>query len=117
MPGTARSAAKRPLPRSSGRSSSRLIGRPMHLVSCTRLPDPEPLQIVLPSPTRQWFAFATAGRIRPARKSLRLLLPALCRARPHGFGLERSIAHVEIGLEPVLALGLEQLLAKLVVRG
>src|SRR4051795_3698113 len=49
-----------------------------------------------------------AGR---ARHALRrgLLLPALRGPRTHAFGLERSVAHVEISLEPVLALGLEQL--------
>src|SRR4029453_292634 len=44
------------------------------------------------------------------------LLWCFRRGRPHGLGLKRSVAHVEITLEPVLALGLEQLLAKLVVR-
>ena len=43
--------------------------------------------------------------------------PPLGGARPHGLGLERPVAHVEIGLEAALALGLEQLLAVLVVRG
>src|SRR5262245_65515909 len=51
----------------------------------------------------------------PRPGSWRLLLSALCRARAHGLGLKRPVAHVEVGLEPVLALGLEQLLAKLVV--
>src|SRR4029453_18107552 len=44
------------------------------------------------------------------------LLSCFRRARPHGLGLKRSVAHVEIALEPVLALGLKQLLAELVVR-
>src|SRR5262249_297759 len=56
-----------------------------------------------------------AGDQAPRPASLRLLLAALCRAWSHGLGLERSVAHVEIGLEPVLALGLEQLLSNLVL--
>src|SRR4029453_19011684 len=44
------------------------------------------------------------------------LLSCFRRARPHGLGLKRSVAHVEITLERVLALGLEQLLAKRVGR-
>ncbi len=43
------------------------------------------------------------------------LLPPLGGARAHGLGLERSVAHVEIGLEPLLPLRLEQLLAERVV--
>src|SRR5215813_1363389 len=50
------------------------------------------------------------------RKSLgRLLLSSLGRARSHGLGLKRAVAYVEITLEPVLALGFEQLFAELVV--
>src|SRR4030095_1862500 len=44
-----------------------------------------------------------------------LLLPALGRPGPHGLGLERPVAHVEIGLETALALGLEQLFPELIV--
>src|SRR5262249_48965537 len=51
-----------------------------------------------------------------ARKSLRrLLLSSLGRARSHGLGLKRAVAHVEIALEPVVALGCEQLSADRVV--
>ena len=46
---------------------------------------------------------------RARRTSLcSLLLSSLGRPRTHGLGLERSVAHVEIGFEPVLALRLEQ---------
>src|SRR4029077_10673389 len=44
-----------------------------------------------------------------------LLLPTLRGPWAHGFGLKWSVAHVEISLEPVLALSLEQLLPELIV--
>ena len=54
---------------------------------------------------------------RARRTSLcSLLLSSLGRPRTHGLGLERSVAHVEIGFEPVLALRLEQLFPELIVR-
>src|SRR6187200_3321889 len=59
-----------------------------------------------------WWPDAEGAR----RALLRgLLLPALRGAGAHGFGVKWSVAHVEIGLEPVLALGLEQLLPELIV--
>src|SRR5262245_57907967 len=77
------------------------------------------------SATRSRAAGHRPGRRRhPSRDHLpstfssslpRLLLPPLRRAWAHGLGLERSVAHIEIGFEPLLALSLQQLLAKLIV--
>src|SRR5262249_30471985 len=64
------------------------------------------------------LGIALTTRLRAARapRSLRrLFLSSLRRPRPHGLGLKRAVAHVEIALEPVLALGFEQLLPELVV--
>src|SRR5262249_60961325 len=64
------------------------------------------------------LGIALTMRLRAARalRSLRrLLLSPLRRPRPHGLGLKRAVAQVEIALEPVLALGFEQLLPELVV--